>query len=143
MEKIKIQRLTFCDESDFNSLKVLMKQLSPRLDLSRERLDSVLSDDNVRLYVIREEDGIIGCAELCIYESLSSRKGVVEEVAVLETHRGRGLGRTLMEFLLSEARSEAPIDLFLTSNQSRLAANALYSSIGFVPKSTNCYKLNI
>ena len=140
---MEIDRLKSLGTSDFEALAELMAQLSPRLELTEERLREVLADPGVRLYVLRDSGRIVGCAELCVYESLSARKAMVEEVVVLEEYRGRGLGRALLEHLLAEARREGPMELYLTSNPKRVAANALYRSLGFEQKDTNCYRMDV
>ena len=140
---MEIERLTTYKAEDFEALAELMAQLSSRLALTEGRLREVLADPGVRLYVLRDSGRIVGCAELCVYESLSARKAMVEEVVVLEEYRGRGLGRALLEHLLAEARREGPMELYLTSNQKRVAANALYRSLGFEQKSTNCYRMDV
>lgn len=140
---MEIDRLKSLGTSDFEALAELMAQLSPRLELTEERLREVLADPGVRLYVLRDSGRIVGCAELCVYESLSARKAMVEEVVVLEEYRGRGLGRALLEHLLAEARREGPMELYLTSNPKRVAANALYRSLGFERKDTNCYRMDV
>lgn len=138
---MNIERLKVLEPNDFEALAELMAQLSARLVLTEERLSEVLADPGVRLYVLRDSGRIVGCAELCVYESLSARKAMVEEVVVLEEYRGRGLGRALMEHVLAEARREGPMELHLTSNPKRVAANALYRSLGFEQKNTNCYRI--
>lgn len=140
---MEIERLTTYKAEDLEALAELMAQLSSRLALTEGRLREVLADPGVRLYVLRDSGRIVGCAELCVYESLSARKAMVEEVVVLEEYRGRGLGRALLEHLLAEARREGPMELYLTSNPKRVAANALYRSLGFEQKSTNCYRMDV
>ena len=48
-----------------------------------------------------------------------------------------------MEYVLEQAKAYAPIELHLTSNPMRVAANKLYQSIGFQRKETNCYQMTI
>lgn len=119
---------------------------TPRLGLTREHLQRVVADPAVTLCVARLITGpdplinpIIGCAVLVAVDSLSGRLGRVEDVVVREDARGRGVGRALMEFVLAEAAKLAPIELQLTSKPARVAANALYRSLGFELKQTNCY----
>ena len=83
----------------------------------------------------------MGCATLCVFHSPTGTKASVEDVVVDEEYRGRGLGRELMLGILERARRLAPIELHLTSKPARVAANALYQSLGFVRKETNAYTL--
>jgi ribosomal protein S18 acetylase RimI-like enzyme len=48
-----------------------------------------------------------------------------------------------MDYVLERAASFAPITLQLTSRPSRVAANALYRKLGFLPKETNFYTMKI
>ena len=70
---------------------------------------------------------------------------------VSSAYRGQHLGKQLMECVLEQAKSYAPMDstgsptieLHLTSNPKRVAANKLYLSLGLQKKETNCYQMSI
>lgn len=55
----------------------------------------------------------------------------VQTIAVAEHMRGRGLGRTLMQALISEARSRAATEVFLEVRADNPGARSLYLSLGF------------
>ncbi len=140
---MQIHQLTSFTEQDFQDLAGLMKELSDRLDLTEEHLRNVVTAPGTHMFVAREGGRIIGCATLCIYEAPSSRKGVIEDVVVAQEFRGRHVGRTLLEHILRTARTLAPIELQLTSKPARIAANALYSTLGFTRVDTNCYRIKL
>ena len=126
-------------DSDFSDLSVLMQELSGSIVFTRESLDRMLADQNSHLYVIREEDRIVACASLCIFHQPFSTDATIESVVVSSKMRGKGLGRKLMEHLIEEAARMKVDCIHLTSNPSRVAANALYQKMGFERKETNCY----
>lgn len=125
--------------SDFNDLSVLMQELSSNIVFTRESLERLLADSNSHLYVIREGNRIVACASLCIFHQPFSTDATIESVVVSSKMRGKGLGRKLMEHLLVEAARMKVDCIHLTSNPSRVAANALYQKLGFERKETNCY----
>ena len=125
--------------SDFTDLSVLMQELSSNIVFTRESLERMLADPNSHQYVIREEGRIVACASLCIFHQPFSTDATIESVAVSSKMRGKGLGRKLMEHLIDEAVRMNVDCIHLTSNPSRVAANALYRKLGFVKKETNCY----
>lgn len=129
--------------SDFTDLASLMQELSDNIVFTRESLDRMLADPNSHLYVIREENRIVACASLCIYHQPFSMDATIESVVVSSKMRGRGLGRKLMEHLLVEAARMKVDCIHLTSNPSRVVANALYQKMGFERKETNCYTMNL
>lgn len=143
MSEVRIERLLEYSAEDFLALRNLMGQVSERIDLQESTLNNLLSSDESRLFVVRDDDRIIGCAVLCFYQALSGRKVSVEDVVVDCGYRGRHLGRRLMEYVIEEARKEAPVEIQLTSRPSRVAANALYRSLGFVQRETNCYSFHV
>lgn len=100
-----------------------------------------MADTNSHLYVIIDQDHIVGCATLCVFHSPSGSKASIEDVVVSSDYRGQHLGKKLMEYVLEQARQFAPIELHLTSNPKRFAANKLYQSLGFQKKETNCYRM--
>ena len=129
--------------SDFTDLTVLMQELSRNIVFTRESLERMLADNNSHLYVIREEGKILACASLCIFHQPFSTDATIESVVVSSKMRGKGLGRKLMEHLLAEAVRLGVDCVHLTSNPSRIAANALYQKLGFEKKETNCYVMKV
>lgn len=150
---MEIQELLHYTQAQFEDLKQLMSELSDRVDFTQTDLMEVLKDNNCHLYVILEsltpnpspkgEGRIIGCATLCIFHSPTGTKASIEDVVVSSAYRGQHLGKQLMEYVLEQAKAFAPIELHLTSNPMRVAANKLYQSLGFQKKETNCYQLSI
>jgi GNAT superfamily N-acetyltransferase len=55
----------------------------------------------------------------------------VEELYVVPTHRGRGLGRAMIEAALQLAREEGAAEMHLATGETDVAARALYESLGF------------
>lgn len=138
---MKIERLNSTEQA--GSLSILLGELTGRSsqDCTLD-LEAVVADPAVRLFVGREDDGsIVACGCLCVMETLSGRKGHVEDIVVSGSCRGKGYGRQMMEHIIGVARELGPMELFLTSRPSRVAANALYQSLGFERKETNCYRM--
>ena len=140
MEILELQNYT---QAQFEDLKQLMTELSDRVNLTQTDLMLVLKDSNCHLYVILESEHIVGCATLCVFHSPTGTKASIEDVIVSSAYRGQHLGKQLMKYVLEQAKAFAPIELHLTSNPMRVAANKLYQSIGFQKKETNCYQMTI
>ena len=142
-DNMEIQELLNYTQAKFEDLKQLMSELSDRVNFTQTDLMLVLKDTNCHLYVILESERIIGCATLCIFHSPTETKASIEDVVVSSAYRGQHLGKQLMEYVLEQAKAFAPIELHLTSNPMRVAANKLYQSLGFQRKETNCYQMMI
>ena len=140
---MEINELQNYTQAKFEELKQLMSELSDRVNFTQTDLMLVLKDSNCHLYVILDGERIIGCATLCVFHSPTGTKASIEDVVVSSAYRGQHLGKQLMEYVLEQAKEYAPIELHLTSNPKRVAANKLYQSIGFQKKETNCYQMTI
>ena len=142
-DNMEIQELHNYTQAQFEDLKQLIAELSDRVNLTQTDLMLVLKDSNSHLYVILESEHIIGCATLCVFHSPTGTKASIEDVVVSSAYRGQHLGKQLLEYVLEQAQAYAPIELHLTSNPMRVAANKLYQSLGFQKKETNCYQMAI
>ena len=140
---MEIVELKIYTQAQFDDLKQLMSELSDRVSLTQTNLLMVLKDSNCHLYVILDGERVMGCATLCVFHSPTGTKASVEDVVVSSAYRGQHLGKQLMEYVLEQAKAYAPIELHLTSNPMRVAANKLYQSLGFQKKETNCYQMMI
>ena len=140
---MEIQELHNYTLAQFEDLTQLMTELSDRVNVTQSDLMLVLRDCNCHLYAILDGEHIVGCATLCIFHSPTGTKASTEDVVVSSAYRGQHLGKQLMKYVLEQAKAFAPIELHLTSNPMRVAANKLYQSIGFQKKETNCYQMTI
>ena len=93
-------------------------------DLMRDELRSAHS-----YYLVASDAAIDGYAGLRAVQG--AEQADIQTIAVVESARGRGLGRTLMNALLSEARTRGARDVFLEVRADNPAAQQLYSSLGF------------
>ena len=133
LSRCEFSELSGFSPAEFDQFCHLMSALSQRCVLTLEMLQGVIDCPDSHLYVVRHGDAIVACATLCLFASPT----------VLPEFQGHGLGRTLMDYVLERAASFAPITLQLTSRPSRIAANALYQKLGFLPKETNFYTMKI
>lgn len=77
-----------------------------------------------------EADGaVVGFAVLWFVED----EGELGDLAVDPGHRGRGIGRTLLDRSIEEARLRGARTLYLEVRESNEAARALYETAGFDP----------
>lgn len=139
----KVERLVDFSPADRQDIDALMRELSPRSACGADTLMAALEDPGCYLYVIRAEGAgrIVASGCLCVAHSTELTLGFVESICVSSAMRGRGLGRLLMEHIIGEARRLGVGKLHLTSHPSRIAANALYQSLGFELRDTNDYRM--
>lgn len=122
-------------------LQRLLPQLSAEAtDFDAARLSSLLASPQTYIYLLRDELGTAeGSCTLCLAPSPTGCKAWLEDVVVDETCRGRGYGRQLVHYALEQAKALGAKSLNLTSRPSRVAANHLYQSLGFILRETNSY----
>ena len=91
-------------------------------------------DPNQILLVADDGGRIVGCLQLSFIPGLT-RKGMwraqVEGVRVAKSHRGRGLGRALFEWVIAKAQERGCGLVQLTTDKARPDALAFYEALGF------------
>lgn len=142
---MEISKMTSCSDEDFKQIEALVGVLSSSCKADRAVLEEVIAQENTHLFVARnKEKGIVGMATICCFTIPTGRHATVEDVVVLPQCQGLGLGRRLVEAALSYLRKNGKgYKVGLTSKPSRVAANALYKSMGFKQKETNVYNMEI
>jgi len=130
------------DEQVQNQICELYKQLNANIE--QRPLHQILQEDNhVIIAACREENAIVGIALLATYKVISGHRGMVEDVVVDSAHRGKGIGRKLMEKLLEEAKHRNLDEVLLFSGHHRTAAINLYKSLGFNLRESGLYNLKL
>ena len=139
-----IEPVTHYDEQLIASIRSLLGQLTQQtIIFGEEELRGLLANDASHLFIMREQEEVVGMLTLATYLSPTGRKAWVEDVVVDSAYRSRGYGRALISHAIRYCEETlSPCTLMLTSNPQREAANALYRTSGFEQKITNVYKLN-
>ncbi len=135
-----------------DKLIVLFSQLLS--DVHMGCIISTVCSDNSKLIVAEtgrrylsegiEFGDIIGTATLLIMVTPHGRVGYVHDVVVDECYRGKGIGKMLMQKIITIAQANNLRELNLTTNaQKRPSAEALYLGLGFSKKPTGFYVLKL
>jgi GNAT superfamily N-acetyltransferase len=96
-------------------------------------LERILAEPDRQLLLATVEDEVVGTADLLVVSNLTHHAqpwAIVENVVVAGGHRGRGVGRTLMEHMIESARSAGCYKLQLLSGKDRVDAHRLYRRLG-------------
>ena len=93
-----------------------------------KKVDVGVGRIDCELVYLSEEGHQVGSL-LLVYESV---KASVLSLEVLETHRGQGYGRKLMQHAINHCRSKGLPVIELNTEKDNIAANQLYASMGFV-----------
>ncbi len=90
---------------------------------------------NYRLFVACDGNDVVGTYALLIMHNLAhcgTPSAIAEDVVVVASHQGQGVGRFMMEHAQALAREAGCYKLALSSNRKRTGAHAFYESLGFV-----------
>ena len=139
-----IELVTHYDEQLITPIRSLLSQLIQQpIIFGEEELRALIANNASHLFIMREQDEVVGMLTVGTYLSPTGRKAWVEDVVVDIACRSRGYGRALISHAIRYCEENlSPCTLMLTSNPQREAANALYRTSGFKQKITNVYKLN-
>lgn len=105
------------DAADWQAIQDLLVQSRLPLDGAREHLENFM--------VAHDRSGLLACAGLELYPPVA----LLRSVAVAETHRGKGLGRSLTTRLISHAGNQGIQTLVLLTE----TAEAYFLKLGFKP----------
>jgi RimJ/RimL family protein N-acetyltransferase len=96
----------------------------------QDSLARMKKKEKIHLVAI-EGDRVVGSAEIRRGEKRKTHLGEVG-IAILQSHRGQGLGKRLMEVLIAEGKRLGLRILMLHCFENNTAALALYKKFGFV-----------
>jgi len=118
-------------------LRILFTQeaeLEPDPAKQRRALEMILADaSRARIYVARDGARIIAMAALHFTTSTAEGGKVAwfEDCIVRPEHRRKGLGKTLLEYVIAQAQAEGARRVMLLTDGDNFSAQALYRKSGF------------
>ncbi len=140
---MEIEIAARADEELYQAFQRLIPQLTQNNPPpSLEELTLLIKEPASTLLIARDEsEQIVGALSLVVYRVPSGVRAAIEDVIVDLSARGRGIGDALMTRAIDIAREKGANAVALTSNPTRMAANALYQKLGFQKRATNAYQL--
>ena len=121
---MKIRELA---KSDYNQvIELWTKSLSNKFD--NEINTEHISDPSSITLVSVDNNTITGVASLYIIKKLTRTLGLIEDVAVNENYRGKGIGKKLVEKLIGIATDKKCDKTVLNSSEQN---SEFYKKIGF------------
>ena len=140
-----IDIVTQADEELYEAFQHLIPQLTNNNPPpSLNDLSALVRNEASTLIVVRNENAkIIGALTLTVYRVPTGIRSIIEDVVVDSSARGQGIGEALISRAIEVAREKGAINISLTCNPMREAANRLYQRMGFKKRETNAYQMKL
>jgi phosphinothricin acetyltransferase len=139
----QLERLVDISDNDATKLRELSLQLSSESIFDLGSLRRSLLHDTTTIFAMRNKGKIIASVSVACFATPTGNHCRIEDVIVDEKHRGKGIGRKLMEQTIEALRAMNVKRVGLTSRPSRTVANELYKSLGFKLRKTNVYEFKL
>ena len=93
----------------------------------KESIESVVSDDN-KICIVAVDESLVGY----IYASFVLDEAEIGNICIVPECRGQGVGRSLIDSMLSDLKSRGVCKVFLEVESDNASAIRLYERSGFV-----------
>jgi len=144
MPPVEIQELGEVTDEVVTAFARLIPQLSTSAPApDRAVLSDVVSAAGTTVFIARIGGEIVGTLTLVVFRIPTGQRAWIEDVVVDDQARGQGAGEGLTRAALDKATSLGARTVELTSRPSREGANQLYRRIGFAPRETNVYRMQL
>ena len=127
-------RIDYAREEDVPTIAAIERRVFSD-PWSESAFRDVLAHPAMYFACVREpkgDDYAAECVRGYVVAWFAAGQGEIANLAVEESARGRGLGSTLLDAALDEARGHGTEEVFLEVRTSNLRARELYQSRGFV-----------
>jgi GNAT superfamily N-acetyltransferase len=127
-----------------NSLFEQEAEFEPNSEIQSKALSKIILDPKIGIILIaKEDDKILGMVNLLFTEStaLGSKVALLEDMVVLSSSRGRGLGSQLIDYAISEAKKANCKRITLLTDIKNTKAQSFYQKKGFVKSKMTPYRL--
>jgi ribosomal-protein-alanine acetyltransferase len=116
-------------EADLEQIMQIEKACFANDAWSKSNMKSELLAPHTTYVVAEEGHALIGYAGFS--KLANSTSSDIQTIAVSESHRGLGIGRSLLESLLAFAKEQKAKEVFLEVREDKPTPQSLYSSLGF------------
>jgi GNAT superfamily N-acetyltransferase len=109
-------------------------ELNPDPQKQRRALEIILQDPSrARIYVARDAGKVIAMAALHFTTSTAEggKAAWLEDCIVRPDYRRQGIGKSLLEYVVAQARAEGALRVMLLTDADNERAQALYRKTGF------------
>ena len=127
-----------------NSLFEQEAEFEPNSEIQSKALSKIILDPKIGIILIaKDDDKILGMVNLLFTEStaLGSKVALLEDMVVLSSSRGRGLGSQLIDYAISEAKKAGCKRITLLTDIENTKAQSFYQKKGFVKSKMTPYRL--
>ena len=112
---------------DIDVLSMLGITLRAYVESNVEEFATSISSDGA-LYLLREKEEIIGMGAI---RKLKEGIGEIKRMYIKPEYRGKGLGREMLQLLLSKGKEYGFSEIYLETGAFMKTAQGLYRSMGF------------
>lgn len=134
---MNIRRASYEDISDMSRLLGELFAIEDDFTIDTEKqsrgLKLLLETPNAIVLVVQEGQTVIAMATLqtLVSTAMGEYVGLIEDVIVQESHRGRGIGKSLLDTLIAESEKAGLKRLALGADHRNHNAIAFYQKLGF------------
>ena len=140
---LDIYEATSANQQLADDITSLLAQLSTRPHpFTLADLQAIAGAHDTRLYIATVDGKTVGMLTIVYGKTPTGKKAWIEDVVVDRLWRGKSIGRRLVDIAAIHAHDNGASQLLLTTRPERVAANALYRSLGFEQKKTNVYNMD-
>lgn len=100
-----------------------------------EAFDEINSDKNNYLIIAELDGQVVGTLQLTFITYLTyqgGKRALIEGVRIDQSVRGKGIGKSMLEWAINKAREKSCHVVQLTTDKKRSDALQFYKSIGFI-----------
>ena len=144
-------KLTKAIQSDIPELVELLRTLfeqeaefEPNPEAQRKALIKIIFDPKIgTILLARNDEKILGMINLLFTEStaLGAKVAILEDMVVLPTFRGEGIGSQLIDYAIGESKKEGCKRITLLTDIENIKAQSFYQKKGFVKSKMTPYRL--
>lgn len=127
-----------------NSLFEQEAEFEPNSETQSKALSKIILDPKIGIILIaKDDDKILGMVNLLFTEStaLGSKVALLEDMVVLSSSRGEGIGSQLIDYAISEAKKTGCKRITLLTDIENTKAQSFYQKKGFVKSKMTPYRL--
>ena len=129
------------EREDFAAIKGLLQELIEAvqdeeffdIDYAMQNCGAMVDDATSYIIVAEERNAVVGFINFTTRKTLVHRgpSGLIDELVVAKTHRGRGVGHRLVEAAVSRCRELGCSEIEVSTETSNMNARRFYVSCGF------------